>query len=282
MVEIFQAPTATPKAAGTSVTKRAVSQAPSQPQNRPAIYCAIPAYACILNNQFLSSLIRLQQLSQQNGIVCYFDILGNESLITRARNVLTERFLSSPATHLMFIDADIGFDPASVLRLLQADKDCATGTYSKKNINWDMIKKKVAENSQEPIYQQGLDFNLNIPSQRAEAINGFVKVLDSATGFMLIKRQVFTTLVQKLPQTIKLVKNDSMGLNINTYRVYFDCIVDPDSKRYLSEDFTFCRWLQQAGMEVWTDITAPLLHVGTMSYDGNPLQRLASLKRAKA
>lgn len=282
MVELFQKPKPmAAKGASVPVTQTAASTRVARPPtDRPSIYVATPAYGCLLNLQFLTSMIRLHQLSRQKGIVTFFDCLGQESLITRARNVLCERFLRSPASHLMFIDADIGFDPQSVFRLLEADKDCATGTYSKKAINFDLVKKKLADVSTEPVHQMGLDFNLNIPGTRAEAVNGFVRVLDSATGFMLIKRCVFSDLEHKLPGTIRKVRNDSIGLAIDEYKVYFDCIVDPDSKRYLSEDFTFCRWMQQAGLEVWTDITAPLLHVGCMEVRGKPMQRLASLKTA--
>lgn len=276
MVEVFEVPE--PKQTAGGIPSEASTQAkvPAGASDRPSIYVAVPAYSCILNNQFLSSMINLYQLCKQQGLMVYWDVIGNESLITRARNILTERFLRSPATHLMFIDADIAFDPRSVLRLLAANKPCVTGTYSKKHINWDIIRKKQAEKSSEPINQQGLDFNLNISGTQAQVSDGFVKVLDSATGFMLIQRQVFTMLVEKLPDVIKLVNNDTQGLGISTYRLFFDCIVDPDSKRYLSEDFTFCRRMQQAGSEIWTDVTSPLVHVGTYAYQGAPIQRLPS------
>lgn len=277
MVEIFEMPEA--KASSAPVTQKSTSK--GEPQN-PSIYVSVPAYGCILSNQFLTSMIQLHQLCRQKGILVFFDCLGNESLITRARNVLVERFLRSPATHLMFIDADIAFDPRSVLRLLAADKACVTGTYSKKHINWDMVMKKQEEKSPEPVSQQGLDFNLNIQGHKAQAVDGFVKVLDSATGFMMIKREVFAMLREKLPDTIKLCRNDSMGLAIDQYYVYFDCIVDPDSKRYLSEDFTFCRWMQQAGSEIWTDCCSPLGHLGTMAFEGRPEQRLQTKLRAMA
>lgn len=274
MVEIFELPKSKPTAASKPVAEQVTSQPASVAQDRPSIYVGVPAYACILSNNFLTSMIQLHQLCKQNQIVCYFDCLGNESLITRARNVLVERFLRSPATHLMFIDADICFDPRSVLRLLAANKPCVTGTYSKKHINWGLVRDKQKAKASEPISQQGLDFNLNIAGQQVQAVDGFVKVLDSATGFMLIQRDVFSMLVEKLPGTIKKCVNDSIGLGIQNYRVYFDCIVDPDSKRYLSEDFTFCRWIQQAGGEIWTDLCTQLVHIGTFSYDGCPKQRL--------
>lgn len=271
MVEVFEAPQET---AGSPQESKPSSTQPST--DRPSIYVAVPAYGCIMCNQFFIGMIRLYQLCRQQGIVCYFDVLGNESLITRARNVLVERFLRSPATHLMFIDADISFDPQAVLRLLAANKPCVTGTYPKKTVNWSMVQKKLEQKLPEPVHQQGLDFNLNVQQQRVEVVNGFVKVLDSATGFMLIQRSVFQMLLEKLPQHIKKVRNDTMGLNINTYHVFFDCIVEPDTRRYLSEDFTFCRWVQMAGGEIWTDVASPLMHFGSYVFQGDPKQRIKS------
>jgi hypothetical protein len=63
-----------------------------------------------------------------------FSFLFNESLITRGRNYLAHEFLESDATHLMFIDADIDFDPKDVIALLAMNKPVIGGPYPKKCI----------------------------------------------------------------------------------------------------------------------------------------------------
>nr|QQZ50657.1 hypothetical protein JKL49_04090 [Phenylobacterium glaciei] len=48
---------------------------------------------------------------------------GGDALITRARAAMADKFLKSGASHLLFVDADIGFKPEQVFRLLDADRD---------------------------------------------------------------------------------------------------------------------------------------------------------------
>ena len=156
----------------------------------PHIYVATPAYGCTLHAAFASSLLQLQGACIRRGIEISVDMIGNESLVQRSRNILTARFLKSPATHLLFIDADIAFSPEAVLdRLLAADKDVITGVYAKKSINWDAVKTRVKAGEEQAI-MAGLDYNINIKQANVKVENGLVEVLDSATGFMLIKREV--------------------------------------------------------------------------------------------
>ena len=56
---------------------------------------------------------------------------GQESLGTRARNTLVANFLDNDSfTHLLFIDADIGFEAKSLKRFLEYDKEVLCGTLS--------------------------------------------------------------------------------------------------------------------------------------------------------
>ena len=64
-----------------------------------------------------------------------------DALITRARASLISQFLDDPsATHLLFIDADIGFEPEQVLRLIQCGADMCAAVYPIKRIDWDKVK----------------------------------------------------------------------------------------------------------------------------------------------
>ena len=58
----------------------------------------------------------------KNGINFRITTLRNESLVTRARNILSAMFMESDCTHLFFIDSDIEFDSESILRALAFDK----------------------------------------------------------------------------------------------------------------------------------------------------------------
>ena len=257
-----------------------VDLAPPPPAPKPRLYVATPCYGCTMTTMFMVSLMQLQAKCAQRGIECFCDFVGNESLITRARCILTARFLLSQSTHLLFIDADIGFNPDAVFRLLDADKDIATGVYPKKAFNWEEVSRKLSDpECKEPVHMMGLDYNINIESNEARVENGLVKVLDSATGFMLTKRSVLEAMAKHYKKELGCV-NDLPGDRSDpgyptTYVALFDCMIDPVSRRYLSEDYAFSRRAQALGFEVWADVTAPLCHVGNYTFNGDVQQRFS-------
>ena len=250
------------------------SPAVQAPKKR-GIYVATPCYGCILNVNYLQSLLTLQTACLQRGISCFIDFIGNESLVQRARNILAARFLQSADsnTHLLFIDADIGFDPSLVFRLLDLDKDVVTGIYPKKSIDWAGVQSAIAKGLSPR--SGGLDFNLNIQGGNAAVDNGFTEVLDSATGFMMISKTALRQMAERYRDTLHCV-NDIQGggdNRVDTYVAVFDCMLDPDSKRYLSEDYAFCRRWQQMGGKIWADVVTPLVHIGNYVYNGDIRQR---------
>ena len=236
------------------------------------LYVATPAYGCQVQTAFASSLLQLQGACFAKGIEISVDLLGNESLVPRGRNILVARFLKSTATHLLFIDADIAFAPDAVLdRLLPADKDVITGVYAKKAIDWNAVK--AHKNPQEPLQSAGLDYNINVAPGTNTVTDGVVRVLDSATGFMMIKRRVIEDMYKEYADTL-WCKNDIQGsTGVDCYCAIFDCLIDEDSRRYLSEDYAFCRRFQKMGGEIYADISFPLCHIGAHTFSGDVRER---------
>lgn len=239
------------------------------------LYVATPAYGCTVTSAYASSLIQLQGTCIRRGIECSVDMIGNESLVQRARNVLQARFLKSNATHLLFVDADIAFAPESVFKLLDAKKDVIAGVYAKKNINWEMLQQKIRDGTTEPVRGAGLDYNINVRGESA-VVDGVVEVLDAPTGFMLIARSVIERMWSEYAEPL-WCKNDIQGsTNVDAYCAIFDCMIDPESRRYLSEDFAFCRRWQRMGGTIHADVSFPLAHVGSHTFTGDIRTRLNS------
>lgn len=248
----------------------------------PRLYIATPAYGCMVSVNYLASLLNLQIECAKRGIGLIFDIIGNESLVQRGRCLLTERFVASPAvpTHLLFIDADIGFNPEAVFNLLEADKDVSACVYPKKSLNWTGMKDRLSgpqqqQQQREPVRQLALDFNINLKDGSATVQNGgFVSVLDTATGFLLITRRVIETMKEHYRESLG-AKNDIFSIgNVDEYVAIFDCMIDPVTRRYLSEDYAFCRRWQQMDPdrnEIWVDIRTPLSHTGNHIFVGDVL-----------
>ena len=112
------------------------------------LFVAAPMYGGQCAGMFTRSIADLSAMCAKYQIPLQLYFLFNESLITRARNYCVDEFMRSGATHLMFIDSDIGFNPQDVLALLalmtdDSPYDVMGGPYPKKCISWEKIKQAV-------------------------------------------------------------------------------------------------------------------------------------------
>ena len=252
------------------------------------IFVATPMYGGMCTGQYCKSSADLAILSSKYGMDVRFFYLYNESLITRARNYLVDEFLRSDCTHLMFIDADIGFDPDDVIALsviaeTGSDKEVVCGPYPKKCISWEKIKKAVdrgfADKDPQQLEKYVGDYVFNpTDGQDSIALNEPVEVLEGGTGFMIIQRGVFEkfkTAYPNLSYKPDHVRTEHFD-GSREIHAYFDCVIDPKTKRYLSEDYMFCQYARDAGMKVWLCPWMKLEHQGTYVFGGS-LVHLANL-----
>jgi ligand-binding SRPBCC domain-containing protein len=238
------------------------------------LFVSTPCYGGICLQAYAESMLRLQRTCAANGIQMMLDTTENESLVHRARNLAVARFYQkTQATHFLFIDADIHFDPESVVRLIKSDHDIAVAAYPKKTVMWDNVDTyvKSGETGRDPA-RVASSLVLNFRYRQTQIKNGFAEVLDGPTGFMLIKRDVFTKMFEKYPE-LKCV-NDHQNKDLDEYIAVFDCMIDPDTKRYLSEDYAFCRRWQQMGGQIFADCMTVLGHVGNIRFQGKLEDRL--------
>jgi hypothetical protein len=237
------------------------------------IFIATPMYGGLCVGGYTVGLLNSVQEFMRNGMQMYYAHMVNESLITRARNTLAYDFLDTDATHLMFIDADITFNPADIISMVKADKDIICGLYPKKEMNW----KTVAEAVKSGVEYQDLpsytgSFVVNLVGDAAQAtgdVNEPMEIDNGGTGFMLIKRNVFET----LKPTVQTYTNDQI-LIVDKNPVkkiiheFFATSIDEVSNRLLSEDYHFCKIARQAGFKVYAAPWANLSHSGTYNFSG--------------
>ena len=245
----------------------------------PSLFVATPAYGCFVSKDYLTSLILLRVRCAAQGIRTMVKLIGNESLITRARNVLVAEFLRSPCTHLMFIDSDIHFNPDSVISMLRADRPVLCGIYAKKSFRWENLRDPVY--ASEPVHQRMVEFNINLKPGCNIEENRYVEVLDAATGFMMIKRDVLETMYTRFPELMCVNDIPWMKETVPTYCALFDCMIDPVDRRYLSEDYAFCRRWQKLGGTVWADLSCALGHIGTFTFSARSPMILEQRKGVK-
>ena len=244
------------------------------------ILIAIPCYDQQVSETTMMSLLDTAVFYAQAGIKFSVSTL-TDSLISRARNTLVSKFMAlGDYTHLMFIDADIGFKRDAIVKVLWHDKDIITGSYPIKEIDWtkvaDLAKQDVQPNE---LLQQSVRFVVNPVTSGQKEIKvdkGALSVVDAGTGFMLIKREALEKLFTAYPH---LKYTDDTGvLNAaemdNTYALFNSFVSDG---RFLSEDYGFCRYWQDIGGEIWTDPTIPLTHLGRIKFSGLMAQYMRTI-----
>lgn len=232
------------------------------------IFFGIPCYGGQVTEAFFTSFLKLQMLCHQLGIQYSLQTIVNDSLVTRARNTLVAYFLGNPhATHLMFIDADIRFEPESVLKLVTHEKDVVGGAYPKKSIDWNAIKSASADFPAEHLKYVGAEYAVNYLKRPSADVE---EVKDLATGFLLMKRSVIEKMTKAygdLQYKNTMIKDSRFDQN---FFALFDTSIDSD-KVYLSEDYTFCRRWQKLDGKIFVDRSISLDHIGTYTFSGHTL-----------
>ena len=260
------------------------------------IFVATPMYGGMCSGMYSKACCDLATLSTKYQMDLKFFYLFNESLIPRARNYLVDEFLRAEEyTHLMFIDADIHFDPNDVLTLAALDKDIIGGPYPKKCIAWEKGRNAVdtglADEDPTVLEQYTGDYVFN-PVENTHKIQVAepVDVLEIGTGFMLIKREVFDDFKEAYPQfTYTPDHNRSEHFSGDReIHAYFDTVIDSDaylgeisgkSNRYLSEDYFFCQFVRRLGYKIYLCPWMKLGHMGSYVFSGS-MQSLANLEFA--
>jgi len=246
-------------------------------------FIATPCYGGQLNEPYFRSVIKMMTFFNGHQIPLAFGTIANESLVTRARNVLVAYFLASDYTHLMFIDADIEFQTEDILKLYAHKKDVIVGAYPKKGVAWDKIRSNLTDPankdknlSDRDMASFGSDYAINFKfvDKETKTIgveNGLIKLHDAGTGFMMISREAILKMIKAYPQ---LKYNNDVNINNadlkDHFYALFDTMIDPVDRRYLSEDYTFCRRWQEIGSDVWLDPSISLNHYGHFCFQGNP------------
>lgn len=237
------------------------------------VVIATPCYGGAVFQNYLMSMLSLNSEAQRQGLKLSYIIRGGDSLIPRTRNSIVAEFLAHEEyTHLLWIDADIGFDVAQIFRLLMVDRDIVGGVYPLKKIVWpDKLPKDMTRAEFEANYTH-YPFN-PVDGQAKIDEQGFMEVLDLPTGMMCIKRSALERMRAAYPG-LKYVSDEMLGLEHikdkladNHYR-FFDVMTE-ENGRYLSEDYAFCRRWQNIGGKVYADSRSCLSHQGGHIYVGN-------------
>jgi hypothetical protein len=246
---------------------------------------ATPCFGGQISTAYASSLFALQQAVQKlSNVNLKVHLRDGDALITRARANLVTQFLDDPAaTHLLFVDADIGFTPEQVFRLIEAGADVVAGVYPIKRVNWGKAKRAMGDDRAD-LPAASLDYVLEIDNpDHVMVVNGFTRVRYAGTGFLMIRRHVLEQMCAHPNyaslQFFREHSHDTLAGSPNRFAL-FESMVDRASGTYLSEDFAFCKRWTDIGGEIWADLESRLDHVGPAVFHGDVASQFAAAPAA--
>lgn len=210
----------------------------------PRLLIGTPAYGGMMHSDYVSALLQYQRA----GIDFALMSIGNESLITRARNtILSEFHARSEYTHLLFLDADVLLPPGGLRRMLQAGRDVVGAAVALKGRN----------------ASGGRIFNIGALRGEDGALYEVERV---GTAALLLSRAAVAALVDDARRGGRVYSRgyDLRGTELKAgvqYDVFRTGVVGDE---YLSEDYWVCRELRRLGFPVYVDPTIVTRHSGMM------------------
>ncbi|AOX21080.1 hypothetical protein [Kozakia baliensis] len=243
------------------------------------IFLATPCFGGLITQSYMQSVIGCLADAHRLRLQLTLSLLGDDALITRARNTLLHQFMTkTDASHLLFVDGDIGFTAEDIDALLTAEKPVIGGAYPLKAHYWDdMTRKLIAAG--EPPETASLRYVGECAALEDAGETTLARVSYIGTGFMLIRRDAVQEMIRAYPQTrYRRIDAPSQENSPNEELAYalFDSLIDPATGTYLSEDFAFCqRWRALDG-EIWLHRGLRLTHTGATNFQGNPMIRHVS------
>ena len=262
-------------------------------KNKTKVYILTPCYGSLCFVNYVKCVMSTCDMFRSLGIGYAIEFCRNDSLVSRARNNLVAKAMNDPdMTHILFIDADITWNPTDILKLIICNKALCGGVYPLKHYYWERLTSNPEKNfikevldrkkksgfhshiSDEQMIQHNLlRYNINYNNNVLSIDNNLAKVRHLATGFMMIKRSTIEKMSQAFPST---KYTDDVGFlqgKENDYAyALFDCGVEDN--HYYSEDWLFChRWTKMGG-SIWLDVTINLIHTGNEDFNGSYLSTI--------
>jgi hypothetical protein len=247
----------------------------------PVIFIATPCFGGTVTQSYMLSVIRLMSYAKSAGFKVSLSLAAYDALISRARSTLVAAFLDdASATHLLFVDADISFEPQQMERLLRFDKDFTGALYPLKSIDWELIPQRCV-NGGENFHQAALSYVgtfCNAAERKQE--KDFATAIYAGGGFQLIRRSVLERMVAAYPEThfnrvhgLPMSGSRRDDMQSSNLFALFDCMIDPETSTYLSEDYSFCLRWRKIGGEIWLDNASKLTHAGPYQFVGDHASR---------
>ena len=231
------------------------------------LFVAIPCFGGKIESRTTEALLRLHQYCTDNNIAISHNFLNNSAIITEARNELVAMFLDTDCTHFLFIDADIEFPLSAFKRGVRANKDVYCVPYPSKKFHWDRYKTELGESSAywfQTMFDTSKEFVLD---------DGVMEIDRAPTGFMMIKREVFEIMKQKMPELrYSMLRSMNGEMKERELWGFFDLGKTENGGR-VGEDYAFCDRWKACGGRIFASILDKMAHIGNHVYEGMAIDK---------
>ena len=247
-----------------------------------------PMYGGMCTVNYFHGMIDFVGLASQLKLKIQIETLGNESLISKARNEIADKFMNSDCTHLLWIDADTDFKSEHVLELLFLDKDVSTGLVPHKIIHWDRIKAALNKESVDVLTPYDLRILGNQYAFVGKAgkieTNDIFEIKHAGNAFLMTKKKVYEDYRKAFPEQeySEYKKNNEDPNEIAKKKfAFFDIKICEESNHYLSEDYFFSQNVRKMGYKIWGCPWVSLGHIGSIVYRGD-VKRLGEIANVRS
>ena len=247
------------------------------------VFLATPVHSDV-SIHYAQALLEFQKYCFENKIKVTFQLFKS-SLITQGRNLCVGSFMETGHSHLLFVDADIDFQPKSIQAMIDKDKDVISVPYPMKTFNWEKMFSNFKEGkikNPEVLSMNGNTYPMRLPDEENIQIeNGCIEVSHSPTGCMLIKRSVIEKMIEKYPEMRISQPTIINGKPVEKPFLYnfFDTMFDPVTHTYMGEDFAFCKRWKDIGGKCHAIVDQLISHVGEHQYCGRFSDELIQLPK---
>lgn len=229
------------------------------------IYIATPAYGGVFSAEYVQSLFRLIGGARSKRKVEYkFSYLDFADIVVSRNFLISDFFYNHPnATHLLFLDDDMGFEPSLIDEMIALNEPLVGTIYPKRKV--DLKKLHAAKDKPfEKALAGAVEF-IGEVRKPMQGKNKFVSVNYCGTGIMLISRACIETMIAKIPGLVddKRFRGLPFADKFTRFITPFDKIKTDEAD--WSEDFSFCRrWVVDCGGKIWAHASADIRHAGQM------------------
>lgn len=219
---------------------------------RPSVMICIPAYGQQVAAQTMESVYSLAQFLTINGVRNQLSWYSAADIVEVRNLFITTWYDCYPQfSHMLFIDADMGFSAHMVRDMLKFDKPLVGTFYAKRQMKPTVVGAP-------------LDPDVSYHDMR----EGHVRANYVGGGVMLIRRDVVKTMLEEIPEAVDKLPSfiaASTDAPLKRFLRLFDCILEGD--RRLSEDVSFCiRWREYCKGEIWANVDYQVDHVGPFNF----------------